>query len=546
MANVNLSDSLIGKNMKAHPDCLGLYIGLDEMFIAQSAKKDGGTVLESLLRVPITEVDRTQLKPQDLNENFFVLDNWVEALGKVTARKKWKTNQVVVSLSPEFCLLRHFVIPTMIERKHWHDAIPLQARKYFHFPFEKAETAYHVYEFETAATKQKRLGVVFALTSKIIIERLQKGLKSVGLDLVTVEPAALSLSRAFNDSDKEAVGSGGRIYAFFGKDTANFVFLNEGMPVLSREVEISGSLPAERRRFETTNYTEFIAKQLEKDPFEEAVIVGYEVEQWLPALESDSKKPVRKWDLSEVYGIETKSAGEIFAIGASIKFYDTKSPDLDFVKGARLSEYEFNASLTAWKVAVVLVLVFLALIGKGWMGVRSTRAKLASAKASQSSSIRDFDGLTANQIQSNLSKIKTQNSSLSALLTDNPMTPILVEIVDSLPRDIWLTRVSMADAFPPKAGSVRQLSISGMIQTGRGGAEDMVLGRQFSEALLQKPGIQKICAKDQAEAMKYSAIAVAADQKAPKVSNRGDGRQQAAQETTFTFSCNVGTSVGGR
>ena len=73
--SINLADTLIGKNMKAHPDALGLYIGLNEMYIAQSSRKDGGITLESLLRVPISDVDASKLKPLDLNEGFFAEDN---------------------------------------------------------------------------------------------------------------------------------------------------------------------------------------------------------------------------------------------------------------------------------------------------------------------------------------------------------------------------------------------------------------------------------------------------------------------------------------
>lgn len=491
---MSLSETLIGQNMNAHPDCLGLYIGIDEIYVAQSAKKDGGVVLESLVRVPINAVDRTGLKPLDLNETFFTMDNWLDALGKVTSKKKWKTNRVVVSLAPAFCLLRHFVIPTAIERKMWKSSIPLQARKYIHFPFEKAEYAYHVYEFETAATKQKRLGIVFALTTQTVIENLRKGLKSVGLELVSVEPSSLSLGRAFNDSDKEAVGDGGRIYSFFGKEMANFVFLNENAPVLLREVEISGSLPAERRRFEITNCTEFIAKQLEKDPFEEAVIVGTNIDQWIPALEADSKKPVRKWNLTEVYGIETKSAGEIAAIGASIKFYDHKTPDLDFTKGNRLSGYEFNASLTAWKVvAVVLVLVAL-LIVKGYLGVQNKAAELQRTKASQQRKVADFNGLTANQIQTNLSRMKTQNSNLQAMTKyDNFITPLVVEMVDALPAKMWITKLDYSDPFPNKGSEARSVTIEGAIKSGVDGQTDLALGNQFRDAIAAQPIFNKIC-----------------------------------------------------
>lgn len=518
---MGILDSLVGKNMKSSPQVLGLYIGIDEMYITQTSRKDGGVVLESLLRVPISNVDRSALKPLDLNEGFFGMDGWLESLGKVAAKKKWKTNKVVVSLSPAFCLLRHFVIPTLIERKHWKEAIPLQARKYIHFPFEKATYSYHVYEFETAATKQKRLGVIFALTNKSIVDRIQKGLKSVGLDAISIEPSSLSLSRAFNDSDKESVGDGGRIYSFFGKDMASFVFLNDGIPVLLREVEISGSLPMERRRFEITNSTEFIAKQLEKDPFEEAVLTGYEPDQWITALEADSKKPVRKWNLSEIYGIETKSAGEVAAIGATIKFYDRKSPDLDFIKGSRLSDYEYNASLTAWKIAVVLAGFFLILLGMGWLKVQTADAKMRKETKNSANLIADFAGLSANQIQSNLSKVQEQNRNLEGLTTNQLITPFLIDVVDTIPQQMWLNRLEYQNAFPPaRREDKRIIQLEGEIQTGNAD-QDLEVGRKFRESILTKPSFRNLCGQ-MVGGMEYDFV-------------QGKGRQ--APITKFKFVC---------
>ena len=526
---MEISEVLIGKNMKAHPDCLGIYIGLEEMFIAQTARKDEGVVLESLVRVPISSVDRSSLKPLDLNESFFAMDNWTEALAKVMAKKKWKTNRVVVSLAPAFCLLRHFVVPTALDRKDWKKSIPLQARKYIHFPFEKAEYAYHVYEFETAATKQKRLGVVFAMTTQQIVERLRKGLKACGLDLVSTEPSSISLARAFNDSDKEAVGNGGRIYSFFGKDMANFVFLNENAPVLLREVEISGSIPAERRRFEITNCTEFIAKQLEKDPFEEAVISGIDVDQWVPSLEADSKKPVRKWNLSEVYGIETRSIGEIAAIGASTKFFDRKTPDIDFTKGNRLSDYEFNASLMFWVIAGVIALVLLCIIGKEFWAFSQKTRELHQAQATQTTQVEDFKGLNASQIQSRLNAIKTQNTNLQATLrSEKYLTKMLVELTDSIPSGVWITKLTYAEPFPNK-GDIRSLTLEGMVQSGtKDGRDDFALGNRFKDTLIQQPTMRKICGTN--PTIRYSDVA-----------GTSAGKNQAADRATrFTLTCSKG------
>ncbi len=531
---MNIADTLVGKNMKAHPEALGLYIGMNEMYIAQSTRKDGGVVLESLLRVPISEVDSSKLKALDLNEGFFTENNWLEALTKVAAKKKWDNNQVVVSLSPAFSLLRHFVIPTLIERKHWKEAIPLQARKYIHFPFEKTLYSYYVYEFETAATKQKRLGVIFTMTPKTIVERLEKGLRSVGLDPVAIETSPISLSRAFADSDKEAVDESGRIYSFFGTDLASFIFTNKNAPVLLREVEISGSLPVERRRFEITNCTEFIAKQLEKDPFEEAVIMGCDTENWTPLLEADSKKPVRKWDLREVYGIETKSAGEIAAIGASMKFYDSKTPDLDFIKRNRLSDYEFNAGVMFWKIAAVVAVFFLLLLGKSWLGVHSASSQLAKAKRQNANPIADFDGLTAAQIQSNLSRIRSQNENLSKLMQRNTITPLLVDVVSAIPPQVWISSLSYREDFPAKQGDVRSFNLEGFIKTGNS-EQDLAAGKEFYDKLVQMPAIKALCGKT-AE-IKYKDLATGAQTASTKRVDTNSGLQ-----TSFTFTCAKGGS----
>ena len=85
---MNLSEILVGNNMGAHPDCLGIYIGIDEIYVAQSSKRDGGVTLESLIRVPVNIADRSQLKPLDLNESYFTMDHWLDALGKVTAKNR--------------------------------------------------------------------------------------------------------------------------------------------------------------------------------------------------------------------------------------------------------------------------------------------------------------------------------------------------------------------------------------------------------------------------------------------------------------------------
>lgn len=528
---MSITETLIGKNMKAHPEALGLYISLDEMYIAQSTRKEGGVMLESLLRIPIAPVDPSKLKPLELNEEFFGEENWLEALTKVAAKKKWNQQKVVVSLSPSFSLLRHFVIPTMIERKHWKEAIPLQARKYIHFPFDKTMYAYHVYEFETAATKQKRLGVIFSMTTKVIVEKLEKGLKSVGLDPIAIEVSALSLSRAFSENDKEIVDDSGRIYSFFGTEEASFVFINKQAPVLLREMDISSTSPVERRRFEIVNYTEFIAKQLERDPFEEAVIMGQNTDMWTPLLEADSKKPVRKWDLSEVYGIDTKSSGEIASIGASMKFYDQKGPDLDFIKRTRLSDYEYNAGLMFWKIAGLVAIILLLWTAKLWWGVYADGQRLKKLRAQNKALLPDFQGLSAQQIQNNLARVKSQNATLESLLNRSYATPFLVDLVNAIPEQVWISKLTYKENFPRVADS-RSVELEGSIQTGNS-EQDLAIGRKFEKQLLGMPSIQEICG-DRGN-LQYRDLALLGNASSGRRSSNGRNK-----ETSFVFTCKKG------
>ena len=521
---MSLAEVLIGTNMKAHPDCLGIYIGLDEIYVAQCAKRDGGIVLESLIRVPVSVPDKSRFKPLDLNETFFTEEYWQDALSKVTAKKTWNTNKVVVSLAPEFCLIRHFVITIPLKRTEWVEGIPNEARKYVHFPFDKAVYAYHAYEFETAATKQKRLGVVFALTTKVIVDRLEKGLKAVGLELVSVEPSCLSLGRAFSDNDKEVVGKGGRIYSFFGKDMAHFVFLNGLVPVLERDVDISGSIPAERRRFEITNSAEFISKQLERDPFEEAVIVGYQVEPWIPALEADSRKPVRRWNLSEVFGIETKSAGEVAAIGASGKFLDPKAPDIDFTKGKRLSSYEFNASWMVWKIVIVLCLLMALYTGKEYVGLLVANYQFRQKQTLFSQTLEDFKGLSSTQLQTNLDNIKNQNEVLSGVYTNSPIvTPILTAVAQSVLPKMWITKITFSAAFPLRHQGEGRLTLEGTISTGKESTEDFLVGGQFKEAMMKQTALKRLCRNAQ---IKYV-----------NISTTSKNRRKEQDGTVFLFTC---------
>ena len=170
----------------------------------------------------------------------------------------------------------------------------------------------------------------------------------------------------------------------------------------------------------------------------------------------------------------------------------------------------------------VIVAIFLLLIGKSYLSVTSKAHELSKARRAHREPIADFQGLSSSQIESNLNQLKTQNSNLQAMSNyNNTITPILVEVVDSIPPEIWLTSIGYNDPFPAKGGEARSLQLEGVIKTGRDGRADMALGNKFREALIEQPIIRKMCGEK--GVINYTNVA-------------GTGGRS-GQETTFTFNC---------
>ena len=152
---------------------------------------------------------------------------------------------------------------------------------------------------------------------------------------------------------------------------------------------------------------------------------------------------------------------------------------------------------------------------------------MRKAKSSQKGRIADFDGLTASQIQANLSKIKTQNSSLQAMTKfDHIVTPVLAELADAILPGVWITKITYADSFPSQGGETRSLTLEGAIKAGtNNGQDDMTLGNKFKDELIKQPTLQKICGRN--PVIRFTNVV-------------GTSGRSGDKETTFTLTCAKG------
>ena len=486
-------DKLMGiKRLKAR-ECLGIYISLKDVYVSQIVEKSGGIEVEALVKLPVGEVNGAILKPAELNEGFFTMPAyWLEPLKKIIDSKKWNTKNVVVSLSPSFSIYRHFVMQDMA-RKYWKKAIPLQARKYIHYPFERGVFDYYTYPFFAPLTKAKRLGVVFSITSARIVNTIEAGLRSIGLNMVALETSPLSVYRLFSQTDKEARAGAGNIYANFTNTQGQFLFSLNNVPVLMREVDVQRAIGG-RNRLEVNSCIDFVSKQLEKNPFEDTAIISDDADFWAPILEADLKRPVRKWRISDIFGFSVEGFAEMAPVGACLKFINQKVADIDLYRKNRSNEEEIRGITAIWKIAGIFVLLLLL-----WGGWKQVSAFFAAQhynlqKVAAREHVADFKGLYAAQI---IEKVKamTENSKILKELVDNvSFTEKLSALPDLMPPQMWLTKLDIR--YPFSIRSYREkniLRLEGFISTFEGRAKELEYGNVFATAMDSSPVMADLC-----------------------------------------------------
>ncbi len=488
----SIFDKFSGIKRSDYVECIGIHISLTDVYVAQVTTVAGGMEVNSLIKLPISDVPQDNLKPAELNEGFFLTTkHWLDPIQKIIESRDFNTKNVVISLDPAFCIYRHFVIQN-IARVYWKQTIPLQARKYIHYPFEKGVYDFYVYPFNAPLSKTQKLGVVFCMTSAKIISALEAGMKKIGLNLVSVECSAISAYRLLTQVDKDNSEQKGIIYANFTSTHGQFLFALNELPLMFREVEVQKALGA-RNRLEITNCMDFISKQLEKNPFEDVAVVSDDGDFWVYIVEGEVKQHVRISKISEVFGFRVDGFSEMSVLGACLKFVNKKVPDIDFYKGNRSSDEEIRATTFAWLVtAAVAGLVILYAL---FMQVTSvvTAVQLKASKKDQKE-VTDFQGLYADQIKTKVSNLKSNSKKLDGLLVEPYFTKKLSALPRTLPEDIWLSSLSIDYPynFDIKKGNAT-MAIEGIASTLAGNKEELALGNKFKSDISADLDFADLC-----------------------------------------------------
>ncbi|NLO91636.1 MAG: pilus assembly protein PilM [Elusimicrobia bacterium] len=525
---------LINKKAKLK-NCLGIFLSVEYGVIADIRQEGKTARIARFVRVPFPQIKRSSgetTKMSTMNAEF--LENeaaWVDPLKKALADGEWSTKNACISLSSQFSVVRHFVMP-MVAPRFRKQSIPFESKKYVPFPFEESFYDYYAYSIADAQPAQAskgRMGVVFALTNKRVSQALVTGMEKLGLELHKIESAPVSVSRIYSALQPEQK-KGPQALAHFNPSTACITIYNEGVPVLFREVNFGDSQSTERRRLDLKGSIDFVSKQFGGGvSVGEVTVSGENLELWKNLVAEETKLPVVIWDPSKAIGAQETEWGLLAATGAGGCAFLDYPADMD-LRGAEKGDLDEKTTMfTLWAAAGSLVGILLLLCAVQYTKLFLLKRELTAQK-NKTDIIQEFEGKTPEEIMVQAEAVKNRSSIFTTVLSNvDYLTPKLEALVNVIPENVWIKAFSLKSPLKFSAQIPRQidLTMSGSAQTGTA-TKDIALLNQFREDFKSQKNIADTFAPPNGKCD----ISI-------QTMETGKASRSAVQETVFNLACTV-------
>ncbi len=418
---------------------LGIYISPKEITIAQvRVGKDSRPEPEHLIKFPTNfAVKEGMLRPLSLNHEFFSEKApWIAQFKQAIKSVSWDTSSVVVSLSPQFSILRYFVMPAL-ERRFWSKSIPLESKKFIPVSFEEV-----VYDYTAVPVEDgKKLGVLFGLTQRKSVEFLSETLKASGLSLGAVEINAISMERLFAFTDAQGHDSKGYIH-FAGAATL-MLFSHNGFPVLYRETEAdSGGTLSERKRLDVKGAVQFVDRYVGGKDYKTIMLSGDGAEAWKSAAEKEAAPiAVGMWDAAQAASLKSNDASSLFSVGAALRGKAASGLRLDISGISTAAALEKEVQSYVWNITFIIggFMLLLALISQARLFMINSRLSTLTSKVAD---VPELDGADSETIRTKITRLQEDGKTLSNMLAQpEPLAPKLAMVADQIPSNLWLVDI---------------------------------------------------------------------------------------------------------
>jgi len=471
-------------NNSAAKNSIGIHISPKEICLAQTRLLgDGRLEAEHLVKIPTGFQAKEGLqRPMSLNNDFFnEKAAWVEVFKTAVRKIGWNTSTAVVTLSPQFAILRYFVMPA-VERRFWNKAIPFESKKYIPVSFDEVVYDFGAYLLEG----DKKLGVIFGLTQRKSVEFIINILKASNLEMTAVEINPCSAERLFATLDPTEHAAKG--YIHFSGATSLMLFSSGGYPVLYREADYdsSGSM-SERKRLDVKGAVQFVERYIGAAVYKHLMLSGDGTETWKSIAEQESPMPVEIWEPAKAASLKDNDAAALFSIGASMRgrVQEKLALDISGISTAAGLEKQVRAGVWAITFAFSGLLILLSLLSQ--VRIMIMDSKLSAINA-QLGNVSELEGKSAESITAKIEKLHTDVRTLSTLVSDPDfLAPKLQAIVENIPHELWLTSIHYENPFAASEiqTSGKDMRISG--ETSLKGESKGRLVENFKKALRNSP-----------------------------------------------------------
>ena len=440
---------------------MGIYISPKEISIAQvKIGRDSRLDSEHLIKFSTGfAVKGGMIRPLSLNHEFFSESaSWVATFKQAVKSVSWDSTSAVVTLSPQFSILRYFVMP-VVDRRFWSKSIPLESKKYIPVSFEEV-----VYDYNAVPLAGlNKLGVLFGLTQRKSVEFITNTLKAAGLDLAAVEINPVSLERLLGFTDPKGHDSKG--YVHFSGNTTLMLFSHGGYPVLYRESESdSDGAMSERRRLDIKGAVQFVDRYVGGKDYNLIALSGDDAQAWKPAAEKEAAPiPVGVWDSAKACSSKNNDAGALFAIGAALRERVPGKLKLDISGISIAASLEKDIQSYVLNISLVIggFILLLSLIGQVRLFLVNSRLTALTARVSN---VVELDGNDAETIRAKIERLQTDVKTLSAVISEaDPLAPKLSIIAEQIPPELWMTDIQYSAplSVTDMQGGVTELKLTG-------------------------------------------------------------------------------------
>ncbi len=430
----------MGKS-KSNKDALGIYISPREIVIAQTGDQGNGKIqVEHLIKIPVEfEGSEKVQRPLVLNNNFFnEKAQWVNPFKQALKKTDWKSKKVVISLSSHFSILRYFVMPE-VERRYWSKTIPLESKKYIPVSFDEVSFDYVV----RPNPADKKLNVLFGMTNKKTVEFLLNLLKSVGLQLSSIESSACSIERLFSFINPKHDSNA---YVHFSQSISYLLFSNDGCPVLFRENDMEGaSGMSERKRLDIKGAQQFVGRYLGQKAYSSVMLSGDNLDVWKSIAEAESPIPIAQWEPAKLLNIKSNALSSLFSIGSSLKLNSKNKLPIDFsgISTAALLEKSVQSYVKTFAIVLSAVILAFTFFNQFQLYILSRQI---NKHYSVIGDVSQFQGMTADTVKSNTERLQQNLRILQNLVRDKDfLAPKLGLLAKVIPKYLWANEIYYAN-----------------------------------------------------------------------------------------------------